>query len=69
MKNVCLFDFGWKLYHPSTNKRGDNDSHVSQILFKIGFIYKTLITFKLLFNLLFDYNVIQVTFLLRLMMK
>ena len=37
--------------------------------FKIGFIFKTLITFKLLQNLIFDYNVIQVTFLLRLMIK
>ena len=37
--------------------------------FKIGFIYKILITFKLLQSLIFDYNVIQVSFLLRLMMK
>ena len=64
MKNVCLFDFGWKLYHPSANKRGDDDSHVSKFLFKIGFIYKTLITLKLLLSLLFYYNVIQLHFYL-----
>ena len=37
--------------------------------FKISFVYKNIITFKLLQSLIFDYNVIQVSFLLRLMMK
>ena len=64
----ALISLWVKLDNPSASKRGGNNIYILQFL-QIGFIFKTLITFKLLQSLIFDYNVIQITFLLRLMMK